>query len=76
VPRLACNAEIYGNAGVTYLRSLVKSTGLSQRECAARIGVSYRMLKYYLKKDTPHPCPYHVQVALEVLEQAENHNKE
>jgi hypothetical protein len=34
------------------------------------------MLKYYLKKDTPHPCPYHVQVALEVLEQSENHNKE
>ncbi|MBB5875906.1 helix-turn-helix transcriptional regulator [Xanthomonas sp. 3498] len=53
-----------------YLRALIESTGLSQRQAAARIGISERQLRYYLVSPD-HPtyraAPYPVQFALESL---------
>jgi transcriptional regulator with XRE-family HTH domain len=54
-----------------YLRGLIEVTGLSQREVAERIGIGFRLLKYYLT--TPREgvesrvAPYPVQYALEML---------
>ena len=54
-----------------YLRGLIESTKLSQRAVAARIGVSFRMLQYYLT--SPYSgkryevAPYPVQYAIERL---------
>lgn len=51
-----------------YLRSLVEAAGLSQREAARRVGVSERMMRYYLTDgDGYRPAPYVVQYALERL---------
>jgi transcriptional regulator with XRE-family HTH domain len=52
-----------------YLRALLASAGLSQREAARRIGVSERVMRYYLAPDAAdyRPCPYVVQFALESL---------
>lgn len=52
-----------------YLRALLKQAGLSQRAAARRIGVSERMLRYYLAPDEAdhRPAPYTVQFALERL---------
>lgn len=56
-----------------YLRALLARAGLSQREAARRIGVSERVMRYYLAPtDSPgyRPAPYTVQYALEQLSQA------
>ena len=53
-----------------YLRALVDRSGLSQRKVAYRIGVSDRLLRYYLAprdSATFRVAPYPVQFALEVL---------
>ncbi|MFT4178270.1 MAG: helix-turn-helix transcriptional regulator [Thermomonas sp.] len=52
-----------------YLRSLLVDAGLSQREAARRIGVSERMMRYYLADESAdhRPAPYVVQFALEEL---------
>lgn len=52
-----------------YLRALIDSAGLSQRETARRIGVSERMMRYYLAAESAdhRPAPYVVQFALESL---------
>lgn len=54
-----------------YLRSLVARSGLSQRECARRIGISDRLLRYYLTPRSDdvewREAPYPVQFALESL---------
>lgn len=52
-----------------YLRALLQRAGLSQRAAARRIGVSERMLRYYLAApDADHrAAPYTVQYALEQL---------
>ena len=53
-----------------YLRALVDQSGLSQRQCAIRIGIDPRALRYYLQAED-HPtrrvAPYPVQYALERL---------
>ena len=49
-----------------YLRALIEQSGLSQREAARRIGVSERMMRYYLHDRA---APYPVQFALESLSQ-------
>ncbi|CCF69602.1 XRE family transcriptional regulator (plasmid) [Xanthomonas citri pv. punicae] len=53
-----------------YLRSLIQRAGLSQRQAADRIGISERLLRYYLVAEK-HPsyraAPYPVQFALEKL---------
>ena len=48
-----------------YLRGLIERTGLSQRECARRIGLSDRAMRYYLSGDRK-PM-YAVQFAMEAL---------
>jgi hypothetical protein len=52
-----------------YLRALLARAGLSQREAARRIGVSERVMRYYLAPASAdyRPAPYVVQFALESL---------
>ena len=56
------------NPDPAYLRGLIERAGLSQREAARRIGISERVMRYYLA-DPPvgKPAPYPVQYALESL---------
>ena len=49
----------------TYLRKLVEDTGLSQRQCAKRLGVPERQFRSYLAGKAL--APYPVQYALEAL---------
>jgi transcriptional regulator with XRE-family HTH domain len=56
------------NPDPLYLRELIARTGLSQSECARRLGISPRQMRAYLtfvEKKTP--APYPVQFALECL---------
>lgn len=58
------------NPDPIYLRELIEKAGLSQRKTAHRLGVSERMMRYYLvSTDHPNyrPAPYLVQFALECL---------
>lgn len=52
-----------------YLRALLDQAGVSQRAAARRIGVSERMMRYYLASVAAdhRPAPYLVQFALEAL---------
>ena len=52
-----------------YLRALIADAGVSQREAARRIGVSERVMRYYLSDTAAdhRPAPYVVQYALEHL---------
>lgn len=54
-----------------YLRALLQRAGMSQREAARRIGVSERMMRYYLADAAAdhRDAPYTVQFALESLTQ-------
>ena len=63
------NATENHNPDPDYLRSLIEKIGVSQRAAARRVGVSERMMRYYLMPatDPNHtPAPYAVQFALEV----------
>lgn len=56
------------NPAPTYLRSLVEQSGLSQRKAAECIGITDRVMRYYLSdpaSETYRPAPYVVQYALE-----------
>lgn len=57
------------NPDPAYLRGLLLAAGISQREAARRIGVSERMMRYYLAPEAAdyRPAPYVVQYALESL---------
>lgn len=57
------------NPDPAYLRELLDRAGLSQREAARRLGISDRMMRYYLSEDPGawKPAPYSVQYALEQL---------
>lgn len=52
-----------------YIRALVERAGVSQREAARRIGISERVMRYYLSDTAAdyRPAPYVVQFALESL---------
>lgn len=53
-----------------YLRALLYDAGISQREAARLIGVSDRVMRYYLSSQLAinyRPAPYTVQYALEQL---------
>ena len=52
-----------------YLRALLAAAGVSQRAAARRIGISERMMRYYLAGESAdhRPAPYVVQFALESL---------
>ena len=53
------------NHDPAYLRELLERAGLSQREAARRIGISERVMRYYLAGERE--APYPVQYALESL---------
>lgn len=58
------------NPDPRYLRGLIERAGISQREAARLIGISERMMRYYLQDEvhpTRKPAPYVVQFALECL---------
>ncbi|HEX7383350.1 MAG TPA: helix-turn-helix transcriptional regulator [Burkholderiaceae bacterium] len=57
------------NPDPAYLRDLLLRAGLTQREAARRIGVSERMMRYYLAPEGAdhRDAPYAVQYALEAL---------
>lgn len=57
------------NPSPEYLRALLAVAGVSQREAARRIGVSERVMRYYLAPESAdyRPAPYVVQFALESL---------
>ncbi len=53
-----------------YLRALLADTGLSQRAAAIRIGISERLLRYYLAPESAADrriAPYPVQYTIEQL---------
>lgn len=51
-----------------YLRALLDQAGVSQREAARRLGVSERMMRYYVASGAEHrQAPYPVQFALEAM---------
>ena len=53
-----------------YLRALLDQSGLSQRGAARRIGISERVMRYYLSPAESRDyraAPYPVQYALEML---------
>lgn len=57
-----------------YLRALLDQAGLSQREAARRIGISERVMRYYVAATSSgdyRPAPYPVQYALERLAEGE-----
>jgi len=57
------------NPSPDYLRALLDRAGVSQREAARRIGLSERVMRYYLAPESAdyRPAPYVVQFALESL---------
>jgi len=53
-----------------YLRALLDGAAISQREAARRIGISERVMRYYLSDPAAgdyRPAPYPVQYAIEQL---------
>lgn len=55
-----------------YLRGLLSDAGLSQRKAAHILGISERMMRYYLSAGPDHrDAPYVVQFALEALAQSD-----
>lgn len=57
------------NPSPDYLRALLARARMSQRAAARRIGVSERVMRYYLapQSEDYRPAPYVVQFALESL---------
>ena len=58
------------NPDPTYLRALLSQANLSQRKAAHLLGVSERMMRYYLvspQDENYRPMPYPVQYCLECL---------
>ena len=67
--RMKPDATTY-NPAPAYLRDLLGQAGISQRQAANLIGVSDRMMRYYLADDGSvqhRKAPYTVQFALEAL---------
>jgi hypothetical protein len=56
------------NPDPAYLRELVARSGLSQRQCAFRLGISERSMRFYLATSgRQDAAPYLVQFGLECL---------
>lgn len=58
------------NPDPRYLRGLIEQAGISQRKAAQLLGISERVMRYYLSDVTSEsyrPAPYTVQFALECL---------
>lgn len=53
-----------------YLRSLLETAGISQEAAATALGITDRVMRYYLSRQesaTYRPAPYAIQYALEQL---------
>ncbi|MBU1330861.1 MAG: helix-turn-helix domain-containing protein [Gammaproteobacteria bacterium] len=58
------------NPDPRYLRGLIEQAGLTQRQAAQLVGISDRVIRYYLSEETSdsyRAAPYPVQFALECL---------
>lgn len=58
------------NPDPRYLRGLLEKAGLTQRQAAQLLGISDRVMRYYLSDETSdsyRAAPYPVQFALECL---------
>lgn len=57
------------NPEAAYMRSLVSACGMTQADAAKALGLSERVMRYYLSlnEDTFRPAPYTVQYTLEQL---------
>jgi len=58
------------NPAPRYLRGLLEQAGLTQRQAAQLLGISDRVMRYYLSdeaSDSYRAAPYPVQFALECL---------
>lgn len=54
----------------TYLRGLLETAGITQEAAATALGITDRVLRYYLSSQesaTYRPAPYAIQYALEQL---------
>ncbi|MNC03809.1 hypothetical protein D3C76_1365350 [compost metagenome] len=63
------DASIY-NPDPRYLRGLLETAGITQRQAAKLLGISDRVIRYYLSdesSDSYRPAPYPVQYCLECL---------
>lgn len=58
------------NPDPAYLRRLLERAGITQRAAAQQIGISDRVMRYYLMSEDSEsfrPAPYPVQYALEQI---------
>lgn len=58
------------NPDPRYLRGLLEQAGLTQRQAAQLLGISDRVMRYYLSDETSdsyRAAPYPIQFALECL---------
>lgn len=58
------------NPDPRYLRGLLEQAGLTQRQAAQLLGISDRVMRYYLSDETSESyraAPYPIQFALECL---------
>jgi hypothetical protein len=63
------DASLY-NPSPAYLRSLLETEGITQEEAATALGITDRIMRYYLSNQesaTYRPAPYVIQCALEQL---------
>ena len=66
------NAKTLHNPDPDYLRDLIFKSGVSQRECARLIGISYSTMRDYLNSNHASQAPYSVQAQLENLSKQYN----
>lgn len=59
------NATLYAGQTPDYLADVIELTGLTRREIAQAIGITPRMLRYYIKGEWR--IPYYVMYAIESL---------
>jgi len=57
----------YHNPDPRYLRGLLDSAKITQKEAADLLGITERALRNYLSETADRPAPYLVQYALEQL---------
>lgn len=63
------------NPDPAYLRGLLDTAGITQRQAAQLMGITDRAMRYYLSDEasaTFRPAPYPVQFALECLASSES----
>lgn len=77
MPRMKPDATTY-NPDPAYLRGLLDKAGTSQRQAANLLGVSDRMMRYYLAEEGSvqhRKAPYTVQFAIEALAESNQGEK-